>query len=54
MVILPPLKIGIRLAMLALMGLAYKKESEVLHGIMLIGLLTMLTFNLFGFYLMLT
>jgi hypothetical protein len=51
---LPPLKIGIRLAMLALMGLAYKKESEVLHGIMLIGLLTMLTFNLFGFYLMLT
>ncbi len=50
---LPPLKIGIRLSMLALMGIAYKKEHEILHGLMLIGLLTTLTFNLFGFYLML-
>ena len=47
---LPSLKIGIRLAMLAVVGIAYKKDDELLHGLMLVGLLTMLTFNLFGFY----
>ncbi|HJN76976.1 MAG TPA: hypothetical protein QGF58_23830 [Myxococcota bacterium] len=49
---LPPLKIGLRLAMLAVVGVAYKKDNELLHGLMLVGLLTMLTFNLFGFYFM--